>query len=305
MVGSVNMDLVVRCSRFPAPGETLIGQSLRQIPGGKGANQAVAAARLGADVALVGRVGSDGFGQTLLAGLVSESINVEHVLISPEVSSGLAVISVDDCGQNCITVVPGANGCVTAADVVAAETVIADSDAVLIQFEIPGPAVVQTMELARKYSVRIVLDPAPARSDVTDELLQADVLCPNETEAELLTGLKIESIDDALAACERLRDRGARLSIVTLGSNGVVFCDGEQKARFVPPFSVNAVDTTAAGDAFAAALSVALADGRSPSDAIRFASAAGALATTRHGAQPAMPRRDDVERLMIQQLQQG
>ncbi len=300
VVGSINMDLVVRSSRLPVPGETLFGRSFSQIPGGKGANQAVAAARLGADVSMVGRIGSDGFGQTLLAGLVSEGINVKHVLNSRDSISGLAVINVDDNGQNCITVIPGANGSITSDDVLDAEAVVADSDVLLLQFEIPLTAVSQAVSLARKHGVRIVLDPAPAQLDLPHELLSADVLCPNEIEAELLTGLTITSIDGALAACEQLRERGAMLSIVTLGGKGAVFCDHDHKASHVPPYVVDAVDTTAAGDAFAGALSVALAEGRSAIDAIRFASAGGALAATRHGAQPAMPRRDEIERLMEQ-----
>lgn len=305
VVGSINMDLVVRSSRLPVPGETLIGRSLSQMPGGKGANQAVAAARLGAEVSIVGRIGTDAFGQTLLAGLVDEGINVAHVLKSADVSSGLAVISVDDNGENCITVIPGANGRMTPNDVVDAEEAVANSDILLLQLEIPLTAVLQAFSLARKHKVRIVLDPAPAQLDLTNDLLSADVLCPNEIEAEILTGLTITSIDDALAACERLRERGATLSIVTLGSRGVVFCDRDHNACLVPPCAVDAVDTTAAGDAFAGALSVALAEGRSAMDAIRFASAGGALAATRQGAQPAMPRRDEVERFMIQQAHQG
>ncbi len=299
------MDLVVRTSRLPMPGETLIGQSLSQIPGGKGANQAVAAARLGADVSIVGRIGSDGFGKRLLAGLVSEGIDVTHVRQSADVSSGLAIISVDDNGQNCITVIPGANGLLTPHDVLSTESVIANADVMLLQLEIPLPAVLRAMELAKKHRVPILLDPAPAPLEVTDQLLSVDVLCPNETEAEILTGLKIASIDDAFAACERMRDCGAKLSIVTLGSRGVVFCEGGGPAGRVPPYEIIALDTTAAGDAFAGALGVALAEGRDTIDAIRFASAAGALAATRHGAQPAMPRREDVERFMIQQTHQG
>ncbi len=299
------MDLVVRTSRLPMPGETLIGQSLSQIPGGKGANQAVAAARLGADVSIVGRIGSDGFGKRLLTRLVSEGIDVTHVRQSADESSGLAIISVDDTGQNCITVIPGANGLLTPDDVLSTESVIADADVMLLQLEIPLPAVLRAMELAKKHRVQILLDPAPAPLEVTDQLLSVDVLCPNETEAEILTGLKIASIDDAFAACERLRDCGAKLSIVTLGSRGVVFCEGGGSAGRVPPYQIIALDTTAAGDAFAGALGVALAEGRNTIDAIHFASAAGALAASRHGAQPAMPRRDDVERLMIQQSHQG
>ena len=299
------MDQVVRTSRLPMPGETLIGQSLSQIPGGKGANQAVAAARLGADVSIVGRIGSDGFGKRLLAQLVSEGIDVTHVRQSADVSSGLAIISVDDNGQNCITVIPGANGLVTPDDVLSSESVIANADVMLLQLEIPLPTVLQAIELAKKHRVQILLNPAPAPLEVTDQLLRVDVLCPNETEAEILTGLKIASIDDAFAACERLRDCGAKLSIVTLGSRGVVFCEGDGPAGRVPPYEIIALDTTAAGDAFAGALGVALAEGRNTIDAIRFASAAGALAATRHGAQPAMPRREDVERFMIQQTHQG
>jgi ribokinase len=299
VVGSINMDLVVRSVDFPKPGETCCGHSFTQIHGGKGANQAVAAARLGAHVSMVGRVGGDAFGASLVSGLEQEGIHIGHVLTSSAVTSGIAVIHVDDRAQNCITVIAGANGIVTPQDVLDAESIIAAADVVLLQFEIPLTTVKTAIELAKRRRVRILLDPAPAQPDIDDGLLLVDVICPNETEAQALTGIAISSVEDGQAAAAELCRRGAALGIVTMGSQGVAYCAHGSAPRWQGPFEVNAVDSTAAGDAFAAALSIALAEGQPADSAIRFASAAGALATTRPGAQPAMPYREEVSRLAL------
>ena len=288
------MDLVVRTPRLPRPGETLTGTSFQQIHGGKGANQAVAAARLKADVSLIGRIGDDAFGQSLLTGLRNESIDVSHVKSTSGSSSGLAIIGVEDSGQNCITVIPGANGLVTTADIAAAEDVIAAADVLLLQLEIPLEAVLEAIRIARRHKVLTILDPAPALSEFPAELLQVDVVCPNESEAALITGLPVGNVAEAHLAAQRLCALGARNAIITLGTNGCVMCDETGMLQHHAAFAVDAVDTTAAGDAFAGALGFSLAQRKSLRDSVRFASAAGALASTCHGAQPAMPHFDAV-----------
>ena len=297
VVGSINMDLVFRTHQLPRPGETRTGHSFQQVPGGKGANQAVAAVRLGAKVSMVGRIGDDGFGRTLIDGLNAEGIDTSFVKVTPNCSSGLAVIGVEDSGQNCITVIPGANGFVTPDDVIAAEELFPSAEVLLLQFEIPLPAVQKAVELAHHYGVKIILDPAPSVRFAPADLLQVDVICPNETEAESLSGQVVDSVETAMSAVQQIGSRGPQISLITLGSEGVVVFDGKT-SEHVPPFSVDAVDTTAAGDAFAAAFGIALAEQMSVSEATRFAAAAGALATIQHGAQPAMPTRDAIEALL-------
>lgn len=303
VVGSINMDLVVRCRTLPRPGETLSGSSFAEIPGGKGANQAAAAARLGARVSMVGRVGDDAFGRTLRESLAGNGVDVEAVKTTPEINSGLAVIAVEDSGQNSIIVVPGANGQLTTGDVQGAADIICSADVVLLQFEVPMSVIVETIRIVRSNgNARIIVDPAPASAgDLPAEIYQADWVCPNETEAEVLCRRPVQTPDEAKDAVLWLRNAGVRNPIVTLGSQGIAWSDENGTPRIMNPFVVSAVDTTAAGDAFAGALGVALGEGLADREALRFASAAGALATTRPGAQPAMPTRDRVnELLMIQ-----
>ncbi|MEQ9410845.1 MAG: ribokinase [Fuerstiella sp.] len=296
VVGSINMDLVVRSARLPAPGETLTGRSLQETPGGKGANQAVAAARLGAQVSMIGRLGEDGFGRVLRQNLAAEGITLEHVLPTAECSSGVAIIGVEDSGQNCITVIPAANGRLTPDDIEAHQSAFTNIDLLMLQLEVPLDTVLTAQQLARERSIPILLDPAPAVADFPAELLHVDYLCPNESEAALLTGRTVETIDDAEQAALTLKSQGANVVIVTLGDRGVVCCTAGQ-TNHVAPTAVSVVDTTAAGDAFAAALAVQVAAGTSIKDAVRFACAAGALAASREGAQPAMPSLADVQQL--------
>jgi len=298
VVGSINMDLVVRSTRLPAPGETLIGDSLSEIPGGKGANQAVGAARLGADVSLIGRLGDDGFGDTLRRALGVEGIQLDGVELTRECCSGVAIIGVEDSGQNCITVVPGANGRLTPDDVQRQALAIAQADVLLLQLEVPIQTVLAAIELAKTNDVLTILDPAPAIRDYPPELLSVDVVCPNESEAALLTGIEITTTESALRAAEKLQQLGARQVVITLGDKGAVFRDASGNSGHLEPFSVTTVDTTAAGDAFAAALGIRLAEGGSLQDAGRFACAAGAVAASRKGAQPGMPSRADVNALV-------
>jgi ribokinase len=305
VIGSINMDLVIRCETIARPGETISGRSLEEIPGGKGANQAVAAARLGAAVTLVGRVGDDAFGQLLRDGLEREGIDLRFVWTTAGTSSGVAVIQVDDGGQNSIVVIPGANAALTPEDVWAAESAIAEADAVLLQFEIPQETVAAAVLLARRHSVRVIVDPAPAREDVDATVLSADWLLPNETEAERLTGLPVQTADEACAAAVSLRQRGCLRSVITRGEHGVIMADADGELWCVEPYRVVTVDTTAAGDAFAAGLAIGLSQGKSDADAVRYACAAGATAAARPGAQPAMPSMRDVELLMREQPESG
>jgi ribokinase len=298
VVGSINMDLVVRSEKLPGPGETVIGREVREIPGGKGANQAVAAARLGANVSMIARVGDDAFGEKLRAGLASEGIDVGHVVVTSECASGLAVVAVDDRGENAITVIPGANGRLTSADVRAAEDLIRAADVVLLQLEIPIETVQSAVSLSRQLAKTVILDPAPAPRTVDSRMLSVDVICPNETEATALTGIAIANIDDAMRAAARLREMGPTYAIITLGRDGAVVCGPDGGLERVASFAITPVDTTAAGDAFAAALGFCLARRAPIHDAVRFACAAGAVAASRPGAQPSMPTVGEVSDLL-------
>jgi ribokinase len=301
VVGSINADLVVRCARLPRPGETISASDVSEVPGGKGANQAVAAARLGAEVTMIGRVGDDAFGQRLRTGLQENGVGVDCVTTTPNCASGLAIVAVEDSGENSIMVVPGANGRLTPADVLAAGEVIGRADIVLVQLEVPLETTIAAIKLAREYGTPVILDPAPAPtfgddcSAILTDLLQVEVACPNEAEAFALTNVRIETVSDAEQAACCLRSLGPKYGIVTLGARGAVLCEPDTRPSLIPAFNINAVDTTAAGDAFAAALAVRLAQGAAISEAVRFACAAGALAASRRGAQAAMPTLSEVE----------
>jgi ribokinase len=303
VIGSINADLVVRCAKLPRPGETISARDVREVPGGKGANQAVAAARLGADVTMIGRVGDDAFGPRLRSGLLENGVNVDCVVSTPDCASGLAIVAVEDSGENSILVVPGANGRLTPADIHTADELIRRADVILLQLEIPLETTIAAIKLARDYGVPVILDPAPAptpddnRPGMLTDLLQVDVACPNEAEALALTNVRIETVADAEQAACCLRSLGPKYGIVTLGARGAVLCEPDSRPVFIPAFDITAVDTTAAGDAFAAALAIRVAQHAAMSDAVRFACAAGALAASRAGAQPAMPTADEVEAL--------
>jgi ribokinase len=297
VVGSINMDLVVRTPLLPVPGQTVLGGPFDTFAGGKGANQAVAAARSGGHVAMVACVGSDGYGTTLREGLAAEGIDVSNVYIRNGAATGVALIAVDPAGQNTIIVAPGANVTLTPADIEQAADIIRASAVLLLQLEVPLPVVVRAAEVARSAGTRVVLNPAPAMPLDDAVLALTDVLVPNETEASALTGLQ----SDGWAAAERmanaLRRRGPQSVVITLGERGVVLADGEGIARQAP-FAVQAVDATAAGDAFIGCLAVALAEKLPLAKAVRWGAAAGALAATRHGAQPSLPHRAQIEALL-------
>jgi ribokinase len=297
VVGSLNMDLVIRSPRIPLPGETIIGGPYRNVPGGKGANQAVAAARLGAQVAMVGRVGSDAFGDQLLENLAADGIDHAFVLRDRKVATGVALIVVDDAGQNSIVVAAGANMRLSPGDIDSAEATIAAADALLLQLESPLEAVSRAAKIARAHGVTIILNPAPARTIPPDLLALVDLLVPNESETALLAGMPVHTQDQAQAAAGALCSQGVGTVILTLGGRGAMLAH-EGSTQIFPAFDVTPVDTTAAGDAFVAGLAVALAEGRDLVEAVRWGNAAGALATTKLGAQPSLPTRNLLEQML-------
>lgn len=297
VVGSLNMDLVIRSPHIPQPGETIIGSDFQSIPGGKGANQAVAAARLGGQVSMVGRVGDDGFADVLLDNLAAAGVDTSFVQRDETTASGAALIVVDDNGENIIVVASGANMQLSETDVESAEQVIADSDVLILQLEVPLPVVIRAAQIAQAHQVTVVLNPAPAR-ELPPELLQlVDVLVPNESETALLTRLPIGDQVELEKAAQKLLSSGVRSVVITLGGRGAFLASTDNKSKIYEAFSVQPVDTTAAGDAFVAGLAVNYGAGKTLPDAIRWGNAAGAMASLRFGAQTSLPTRMEVSKL--------
>jgi ribokinase len=304
VVGSINMDLVVRCNHLPQPGQTILALESQEICGGKGANQAVAAARAGGQVVMIGRVGDDAFAGRLISNLNHYHVSAQAVQTTEQCSSGVAIVAVERSGQNSIMVVPGANGCLSPDDVNQCQSIITDSEGLLLQLEIPLDTVVESIRIAKTSKTRVILDPAPAPHDWQSLLRQVrntvdipnpiDLICPNETEAAELTGLPVGNLGEAEQAARALHAQGISNVVITLASQGSLLFDG-QAAHYIPPFPITAVDTTAAGDAFAGALGVRWAETNSLTEAIRFANAAGAIAATRPGAQISLPSREEIE----------
>ncbi|TWT54853.1 Ribokinase [Rubripirellula amarantea] len=293
VVGSANIDLTFRTSRFPEPGETITGRSLHQGMGGKGANQAVVAARLGAQVSFVARVGNDSFGTQAIEAYQADGIDTSFIRRSENQPTGTAAILVDDHAENCIVVVAGANAELSSEDIVAASTVIESSNVLLCQLETPVEAATEAFRLARAANVLTVLTPAPAEH-VTGELLNlCDVCVLNKTEIELLVDQSVNTEAEAVLAAELLRKRGVNRVALTLGSDGVVIQD-EQGSMFIPATTVRAVDSTGAGDAFTGALAVSLASGLSLADAARRAGIVAAISVTRLGTQTSFPTVEEV-----------
>ena len=301
VVGSFNMDLVVRMPVIPRPGETLLGGVFATFPGGKGANQAVAAARLGGEVTMIGRVGADAFGDQLLVIARAEGIDTRFVGIDPDAATGVALIQVDAQGQNSIAVASGANFTLTAGHVAAAFAQLERIDLVVMPLETPMDTIVTAAELARTVGARVLLNPAPAQHLAPELLKNIDVLIPNEHEAAFMAGIEIRSPRDARQAAAYLLRSGPGSVIVTLGSQGALIAETAQPEPTytqIAAFSVRSVDTTAAGDGFVGALAVALGEGQALPAAARFASAAAAISVTRIGAQPSLPTRDEVEEFL-------
>jgi ribokinase len=298
VVGSLNTDLVVRTPRFPEPGETISGEDLQVIPGGKGANQAVAVARHGAQVSMLGRVGDDSFGDFLLDNLKENNVDFHHVQRDSS-STGTAMIIVDTNGQNSIILSAGANGNVSAADVNTAS--FPDFKLLLLQLEIPIPTVLAAAQLAHDSGCRVILNSAPAR-ELPEELLRlVDFLILNEVELSLLTGINVHDNTSAEEAAKSLPGRGVKTVIVTLGSHGAVIVSDEQVTP-VDTYNVQVVDTTAAGDAFIGGFAYSLLQDKSLEAAVRYACACGALATTKFGAQPSLPTKEEVEVFVAEQV---
>jgi ribokinase len=301
VIGSVNMDLVVRAPHVPRPGETILGHSFATIPGGKGANQAVATAKLGGNCRFVGRIGDDAFGQNILAGMKMVGVNCDHVEVTEGVPTGVALIVVDELGENAITVASGANTKLSIADIEAAKPLIASAKVCLLQLEIPLETACYAIRLARSLGVEVIVDtaPAPAADKVPQGLFDADILTPNETEAMLLTGEPAAGKREARLVATALAERGARNVVLKLGEKGSLCFDGNH-FEHVRPFRIKPVDTTAAGDAFSAALAVSRARGLPLNEAVLYANAAGAAACLKFGAQPAMPSAEEVRSLMME-----
>jgi ribokinase len=308
VIGSINMDLVCRAPRFPAGGETILGTDFHMIPGGKGANQSVAAARMGAKgtaVHHVGRVGADDLGQRLVHQMKSFGVDVRHVTITEGVSSGVAMILVETGGENRIVVAPGANAKLSRADIDRAEPLIREAGVVVMQLEIPLPIVRYAITMCRRHGVFTILDPAPAPQDAPPHVIfGVDLLTPNQGEAKQLLGVpgrakvKRKPVVDPKQIAMDLHARGVKNVVLKLGARGALSVSEHGRIERHAGFKVRVVDTTAAGDVFTAALAIAHVEGMTLAESVHFANAAGALCCTKFGAQPALPDREEVERLM-------
>ena len=293
VVGSLNMDLVMRTPRVPVGGETLNGHEFSTLPGGKGANQAVACARLGAKVRMIGQVGDDGFGRTLRDGLAADGIDVSGVAVTDKVGTGVAMILVEDIGQNRIVLAAGANGALTPADIDGHTAAIEGAALLVVQLEIPLPAVLRAIAIANAAGVPVLLNPAPAASLPDEIWSQIAIVVPNESEASLLAGVPVADAESAFAAARIFRARGVGCVLITLGKQGVVVVD-ENGERHLPAQVVKAVDTTAAGDTFIGGLTAGLVEGLTLDEAVSLGQRASALCVTRHGAQPSIPWRREL-----------
>ena len=300
VVGSINIDCVLKVPHLPVPGETVIGEDYQLFPGGKGANQAVGAVRLGAEVAMIGCVGDDPFGPSLKEGLAKEGVSTKHVRSADGMSSGMALITLTEKGENTIVLAPGANMYVSREQVYVAKDLVENCDVVLLQLEIPLEVVEYAAGMARNHNHCVILDPAPARDIGRQVLGLVDYLVPNEVEAARLTGQEVTDVTSAERAAMALQEMcDGAVIVLTMGSRGALLQRNTEEPVWVPTPTVGVVDTTAAGDAFVAGMAVTLAEGKSDLEAVRWGCAAGALAVTKLGAQPSLPTRDDVQNLCL------
>jgi len=287
------MDLVARAPRFAKPGETLTGSDFYTAAGGKGANQAVAAAKLGGKSVMIGRVGNDIFGGNLIDTLKLNGVDTQGVAVDQELPTGTALITVDDAAENTIIIIPGSNGAVGEGELEVLESFLLSSRVLMLQLEVPLESIIPAAKKAKARGVKVLLDPAPAR-ELPDELLSfCDFISPNETEAEILTGIEIKTIDDARKAAEILIARGVKTVIIKMSSKGSYYFDGNNEI-ISPAFKVDPVDTVAAGDAFNGGFAAAYAADKPLTEVLQWANAAGALSTTKPGAQPSMPTREEL-----------
>ncbi len=294
VIGSLNMDLVTYASRLPKIGETIIGKSFKQLPGGKGANQADAIAKLGVAVKMVGCIGKDELGDKLINALQKDGVDTTYVATVKEISTGIAAITVDAEGKNCIIVVPGANSMLAIQKIQKAFKAIEEASVVVAQLEVPIETVKYSLKAAKQLGKTTILNPAPAVKMDDEMLACVDILIPNETELEAISGIKIRTDDDLYTAAQLLIAKGVRELIITLGEKGCIHLNRHGSSTY-KAFKVKAVDTTAAGDGFIGALAVAISEGKTLADAIVFATAVGALTVTKEGAQSALPLRTEVE----------
>jgi ribokinase len=301
VIGSSNTDLIIKVPKIPKPGETVLGTEFLSAPGGKGANQAVAAVRAGGNVIFVTAVGDDDYGKNAVKGYQQDGIDTSYIKICPGVASGIALINVSEGGENAIAVASGANHLLEPGDLAGTEEVFRQAGILLLQLEIPYHTVNQAVKMAASHGVDVILNPAPA-GDLPDETLgMVSILTPNESEAEKLSGIPVVTTADAGKACARLHGKGIKKVILTMGARGAYLSDpAAGKQELVTGFKVNAVDTTAAGDVFNGALAVALSEGIELGNSIRFAHAAAALSVGKIGAQPSIPSREEIERLLNQ-----
>jgi ribokinase len=308
VIGSLNCDFVMRASRRPQKGETVIGTSFNTFVGGKGNNQALACARAGAQVSMIGRIGADPFGRLIAEKLAESGVDCAYLFSDPSVGTGVADILIDADGDNSICVAPQANARLSPGDIEAAAPAIARAGVVLLQLEIPHATVAAAARLAKASGATVVLNPAPVPPEgvlPADLLSHTDILVPNQIEAEMLTGMPVKDLAGAVAAARRLQELGPRHVIVTLGALGALLLDDAGRAVTIPAFEVAVEDTTAAGDAFCGALVAALASGEALSDALVWGAAGGALACTRLGAEPSLPMREELTRLVALRRQQS
>jgi ribokinase len=293
VVGSINMDLVTRVSKAPKTGETVLGEDFKQIPGGKGANQAVAMARLGSDVAMIGMVGEDSFGDTLLSAIKKDGVDISGIGRCSGKSTGIATIVVDDDANNSIIVVSGANFEMKKEDIDKNIKLYEDSKIVVHQLETPLDIVEYSLKVSKALGKTTILNPAPAKS-MSDEIIKnVDYLIPNETELEILSGMPVKTKEDILLACRKMMEKGVKKLIVTLGSKGAIYVDSEGSKEF-GVYKVEAVDTTAAGDSFIGGFTAAFSKGKPVEEAMDFAAKVGAITVTREGAQTSLPTLDEV-----------
>ncbi|MCL1147000.1 ribokinase [Shewanella marinintestina] len=300
VLGSVNADHVLQVPSFPRPGETLHGRNYQIIPGGKGANQAVAAARLNADIGFIACVGDDGFGQNIRGVFADDGIDISAVHMIENTPTGIAMIQVSDCGENSICIAAAANDALTAEVVNQHCAQIAAANYLLMQLETPLAGIEYAASIAKANGTKVILNPAPARALPDALLAMVDIITPNETEAEVLTGVAVTDADSAAKAAQALHDKGIAIVMITLGSKGV-YISQQGTGKIIPGFKVTATDTTAAGDTFNGAFVTGLLEGKAIEDAVVFAHGAAAISVTRFGAQTSIPSRDEVEQFITAQ----
>jgi ribokinase len=301
VIGSCNTDMVIKADRLPVPGETILGGTFFMNPGGKGANQAVAAARLGGNVTLISKTGNDVFGKQSVSLYNSENINTDFIFSDPKHPSGVALITVDSNGENCIVVASGANASLSPLDMNKASAEIESSELVLMQLEIPIETVEYVAEMANKKGIRVILNPAPARALSNDLLKHIFIIIPNKSEAEILSGIKVYDIESAKQAANIISAKGVNIVVITLGAQGALIKEYDNY-HFVEATKVDALDTTAAGDTFCGAVCVGLSEGKSILDSVKLAARASAITVTRMGAQASIPYRSELSSLDVEQF---